>query len=60
MNIGFISDLHIDRSKHYQTNDFLQTLTQVIEDHELNQVYIGGDISNYYQDTLAFVEALQT
>ncbi|RPA60579.1 hypothetical protein EF384_05295, partial [Aerococcus agrisoli] len=59
MNIGFISDLHIDRSKHYQTKDFIQTLTQIIQDKELNQLYIGGDISNHYQDTLNFVENLQ-
>ena len=44
MKIGFISDLHIDRSKTHNPVEFLYQLAGYIQDQELQQLYIGGDI----------------
>lgn len=60
MKIGFIADLHIDRSKTHKPDDFLYQLTRYIQDQGLQQLYIGGDISNHYGQTIQFVEKLQS
>lgn len=57
--IGFISDLHIDSSHEYQPADFLSALAQLMTDHCLDQLVIGGDITNHYSTTIQFVERLQ-
>ncbi|XJS10048.1 metallophosphoesterase [Aerococcaceae bacterium WGS1372] len=59
MNIGFISDLHIDNFS-YQPYDYITNLTKIIEELELIALVIGGDISNDYQTTAHFVEDLQS
>lgn len=59
MKIGFISDLHIDRSKNYQPKDYLQALANIIERQEISKLFVGGDISNHYGITIDFVEQLQ-
>ncbi|MEY8371854.1 metallophosphoesterase [Aerococcaceae bacterium 50-4] len=59
MKLGFISDLHIDRGKTQKEADFLYTLSAYINDKELDEVYIGGDISNHHEKTINFVEKLQ-
>ena len=59
MKLGFISDIHIDRGKSQQETDFLHTLSAYINDQALDEVFIGGDISNHYDKTIAFVEKLQ-
>lgn len=59
MKLGFISDIHIDRGKTKKETDFLHTLSAYIKDQTLDEVFIGGDISNYYEKTIAFVEKLQ-
>lgn len=59
MKLGFISDIHIDRGKNHKKTDFLNTLSAYINDKEIDEVYIGGDISNHYEKTIRFVEKLQ-
>lgn len=59
MKLGFISDIHIDRGKNHKETDFLNTLSAYINDKEIDEVYIGGDISNHYEKTIRFVEKLQ-
>lgn len=59
MKLGFISDIHIDRGKTQDKSDFLQTLSTYINDKEIDEVFIGGDISNHYETTIDFVEKLQ-
>ena len=59
MKLGFISDIHIDRGKTQQETDFLHTLSAYINDQALDEVFIGGDISNHYDKTITFVEKLQ-
>lgn len=58
MNIGLISDLHIDNFT-YEPEDYVEKLAQIIQDKQLDSLVIGGDISNSYQLTTSFVEDLQ-
>lgn len=54
MNIGFISDLHIDTNKQY-VPDILNTFTKVCKQLNLDLVVIAGDISSSAADTIKFV-----
>lgn len=58
MNIGFISDLHIDNFT-YEPTDYIKELSKLIEELQLRRLIIGGDISNHYSTTIQFVEDLQ-
>lgn len=59
MNIGFISDLHIDNFS-YQMSDYIASLSKLISKKQLETLVIGGDISNSYSMTTSFVEELQS
>lgn len=58
MNIGFISDLHIDNFT-YEPKDYIKELSKLIIELQLSRLIIGGDISNHYSTTIQFVEELQ-
>lgn len=59
MKIGFISDLHVDMNKLYKLNDYIDTLSRIIDEKQLESLVIGGDIANHYSITISFVEQLQ-
>lgn len=59
MNIGVISDLHIDRHQKLEPNDYLQVLVKVITTRELDLLLIAGDISNHYKLTAKFINNLE-
>ena len=59
MKVGFISDLHIDRNFERPPQEYLKLLKQVILEKRIDMLVIGGDISNHYSTTMAFVEELQ-
>lgn len=58
MNVGFISDLHIDNFT-YTPEDYIDTAVEVIKNNSLDMFVIGGDISNSFDLTTSFVETLQ-
>lgn len=58
MNVGFISDLHVDNFK-YEVADYLKVATEIINNNQLDMFVIGGDIGNSYETTTEFVEKLQ-
>lgn len=59
IKIGFISDLHIDRNRDRAPAAYLKGLLKVMFEKKLDRLVIGGDISNHYSSTLAFVEQLE-
>lgn len=59
MKVGFISDLHIDRNFELSIPEYLKIILRVILERKLNMLVIGGDISNHYSTTIAFVEELE-
>lgn len=59
IKVGFISDLHIDRNVERPPEDYLFMLRSIIREKNLELLVIGGDISNHYTKTLAFVEQLE-
>lgn len=58
MKLGFISDLHIDKTPTL-ANEIMEVLLREIDAQQLDRLYIGGDISNDIADTFRFVEQLQ-
>ncbi|AMB99188.1 hypothetical protein AWM75_03830 [Aerococcus urinaehominis] len=58
MKIAFIADLHIDRHKNYQSQDFIDSLNYICSEKEINILVINGDVSNNYQISLNFIENL--
>lgn len=59
IKVGFISDLHIDRNVERPPEAYLKALHLIALEKKLNVLVIGGDISNHYTKTIAFVERLQ-
>ena len=59
MKVGFISDLHIDRNFELPPEAYLNMLIRIIAERDLGMLVIGGDISNHFTTTLAFVEELE-
>ena len=59
MNVGFISDLHVDRNLEASPEIYLQNLVQLLEEKAVDLLVIGGDIANHYSKTLRFVEDLE-
>lgn len=53
MNIGFISDLHIDINAGYGVKE---ALARVCHEKNITQLYIAGDISNSAVMTLDFID----
>ncbi|SCS82950.1 metallophosphoesterase [Staphylococcus caeli] len=60
MKIGVISDLHIDRHKSLRPDDYVAGLVEVLNQREIELLLIAGDISNHYQLTHQFIEAVET
>lgn len=60
MKIGVISDLHIDRHKSLTPDDYVEGLVEVLNQREIGLLLIAGDISNHYQLTYQFIEAIET
>ncbi len=53
MNIGIISDIHIDKN---QTYPITELLAQKSREHALQCLLIAGDISNHFTTTLNFLD----
>lgn len=59
MKVGFIADLHVDLNLRASTNKYQYELLKLIESEKVDLLVIGGDISNHYSKSIAFVEELQ-
>ncbi|RIP37311.1 phosphohydrolase [Staphylococcus gallinarum] len=59
MNIGVISDLHVDRHQKLEPNDYLQILVKIMKMQDLDLLLIAGDISNNYRLTAQFINDLE-
>ena len=59
MNIGVISDLHIDRHKSLKPKDYEYELIKAIQRNQVELLLIAGDISNNYKLTQAFIKSVE-
>lgn len=59
MKVSFISDLHVDLNPKASVNAYRYELLKLMEQEESELLVIGGDITNHYSTTIAFVEDLQ-
>lgn len=58
--LAFVSDLHIDHSPTWSSRDYLEACQALISQEHIDYFIIGGDISNNWQTSLAFVEELDS
>lgn len=58
MKIGFISDLHIDRNG-IDLDEAVETIVSVSKGKGIDNLFLGGDTSADYRDTLRLVEAIR-
>ncbi|WP_392450250.1 metallophosphoesterase [Staphylococcus massiliensis] len=59
MNIGIISDLHIDRNKDVTPSEYEAMLVDIIKHSEIDLFIIAGDISNHHAYSYEFVQRVQ-
>ncbi|EKU50018.1 hypothetical protein C273_02078 [Staphylococcus massiliensis S46] len=59
MNIGVISDLHIDRNKDVTPSEYEAMLVDIIKHSEIDLFIIAGDISNHHAYSYEFVQRVQ-
>lgn len=59
MNIGVISDLHVDLNEQQEDLSIEQALLQVVQERDLSQLIIAGDISNDLHLSLRVLEELR-
>lgn len=59
MNIGVISDLHVDRHQTLKPNDYLTVLLNLINEKNIELLLIAGDISNSYKLTAQFINDIE-
>lgn len=59
IKIAFISDLHIDKNRRSEPDEYLDLTAKLIKNNKIDLFIIGGDISDSYSMTFDFVEQLQ-
>lgn len=59
MKIGFIADLHVDKTEQYLPEDYIKALSEAIAEANLDMLILGGDTSDSYATTTEFVETLK-
>ncbi|OEL04270.1 metallophosphoesterase [Staphylococcus casei] len=59
MEIGVISDLHVDRHKTLTPEDYQNVLINVLYQRHIDLLLIAGDISNNYKLTNQFVKYIE-
>ena len=59
MKVSFIADLHVDLNPKNTVVDYVTELYRLLKKEKTDLLVIGGDISNDYQTTISFVEALE-
>ncbi|MBO1221095.1 metallophosphoesterase [Staphylococcus nepalensis] len=59
MQIGVISDLHVDRHNLLTPKDYQAALVRIIQKRQIELLLIAGDVSNHYQRTKQFIENIE-